>query len=258
MRAKGAVHLALGDGGRLSDYRAEGALRALFPRACDRVEAILINTAGGVTGGDRFRLSADVDAGHLVITTQSAERIYRAAHGSTGQVVNQITVASGASASWLPQEVILFEGCALDRELRVDLGPSARFLGVESVIFGRHAMGEALRDIRYDDTITLRRAGRPIYSDRIVIAGDAMARMARAGAGQGAGAMASLFLAAPDAARHLEALRAILPALGAASAPCDDLLVVRLLARDGRALRHTLLPLMSVLAQGPLPRSWSL
>ena len=57
----------------------EGAARARMPRVTRREppEAVLINTAGGLTGGDRFETEVRVGAGaHAVITTQASEKIY--------------------------------------------------------------------------------------------------------------------------------------------------------------------------------------
>ena len=42
-------------------------------------EAILINTGGGLAGGDRFSFDITAEAGAtLTVTSQAAERVYRA------------------------------------------------------------------------------------------------------------------------------------------------------------------------------------
>ena len=60
-RARGAVELsskAFEGRSVLAGLRQSGAFKVLFPRSQGTLQAILINTAGGVTGGDRFALEA--------------------------------------------------------------------------------------------------------------------------------------------------------------------------------------------------------
>ncbi|SIT04019.1 urease accessory protein [Roseivivax lentus] len=246
----------------LDRFRTRGALKMLFPVRTPRAEAILINTAGGLTGGDRLQLSVEVQAGaHLTMTTQAAERVYRARE-DTARVTSDITVGAGAHLSWLPQELIVYEGGALDRRLAIDLDASASLLMVEPVIFGRRAMAETLRAGHLSDRIRVSRAGRPLYLDGTELHGDIAATLARRALGQGAGAMASLLYVAPDAGAHLDALRAALraalPATGGASLLAPDTLALRCLAEDGFALRAALLPILDRLSRDTLPASWRL
>ena len=56
-----------------------GSLRVRFPH-CDGagLDAVIVNTGGGMTGGDRFDLGIKVGAGADVsVTTAAAEKIYR-------------------------------------------------------------------------------------------------------------------------------------------------------------------------------------
>lgn len=261
-RAEGHLSLATKARGRTSAIdrlRAQGAMKALFPRRADRgIEAIVINTSGGLTGGDRLTVEARAGAGSsLCLTTQAAERAYRAASG-VARVETVLAAEAGAEMHWLPQELILYEGARLERRLRAALAPDARFLLVEPVIFGRAAMGEVLHDVRFRDRIEIFRAGLPLYADGLFLRGDVAAQMARPALGGGAGAMAQVVYAAPDAGAQLAPVRALLPASGGASMPGPDLLVVRLLAGDGHALRSTLLPILDRLSRDRLPTSWRL
>ncbi len=57
-----------------------GSLRVRFPNGerADTLDAVMVNTAGGMTGGDRFDLAVDVGSGaKLTVTTAAAEKIYR-------------------------------------------------------------------------------------------------------------------------------------------------------------------------------------
>lgn len=245
---------------RLRDLRQSGATKLVFPRQLDpSLEAILINTAGGVTGGDRFDLSISLDAAaHLVLTTQAAERAYRAQAGEVGRVTTKLRVEQGARLDWLPQELILFDGSALTRKLDIDLAQDAQLLMVEPLVFGRAAMGEMLHDISFQDRIVIRRDGVPLYRDGIDLRGDAAAQLARPSIANGAGAMASVVLVRPDASAVLPRVRKNLPATAGASLIADDTLVLRHLAEDSFALRRDLLPILELLSNRNLPTSWRL
>lgn len=240
--------------------RQSGATKLVFPRQITpKMEVILINTAGGVTGGDRFTLSTRVEAGAcLTLTTQAAERAYRAQTGEVGRVSTKLHAQSGARLNWLPQELILFEGAALHRKLDIDLAPDAQLLMVEPVVFGRAAMGETLHNINFHDRITIRRAGEPLYMDAVAIRGDATAQLARTAIANGAGAMASVVLVRPDVATVLQKIRPALPATAGASLIAEDTLVLRHLAKDSFLLRRDLVPLLERLSNRNLPTSWRL
>jgi urease accessory protein len=235
-----------------------GCLKALFSRDPSRVDAILINSAGGLTSGDTLSVRCEVGAGaSTAITTQAAERAYRAVD-EPAQVTTQIRVAEQATMLWLPQELILFDGAALDRRLNVDLAESARLLLVEPVIFGRTRMGESLEDIFFHDRISIDRAGVPFYRDNTRTVGDAKKTLGRLAVADGAGAMASLVYVGDDAKGRYHQLWSSLPSTSGGSLLQDDLLVMRLLAKDGFELRKTLLPILDLLTDNTLPTSWRL
>ncbi len=245
---------------RIGDLRQSGSLKLVFPRTFRAdIETVLVNTAGGITGGDYFAADFDVQRGAtLTVTTQAAERAYQAQPGTAGRVQTDIDVQSDAQLHWLPQELILFERSALRRRLAINLAAEARLLMVEPVIFGRVAMGEALRHINFQDRITITRAGKPLYIDAVHLRGDATAHLARNAIANGAGAMASLVLVRPDAAAQLAPIRAALPDTAGASLIADDTLVMRQLAADGYELRRALLPILDRLTDNALPTSWRL
>lgn len=245
---------------RLRDLRQSGSLRLVFPQTHrPEAEVILVNTAGGITGGDQFSLDIEVQTGAaLNMTTQAAERAYRAQSGEIAGVTTDVSVQNEARLNWLPQELILFDHCALQRRLSVDLALKARFLMVESVVFGRAAMGEALREVTFQDRIGIRRDGRPLYIDGIDLHGDAAAHLARPAIAGGAGAMASVIMVDPDAQSHLTTVRALLPQTAGASLLADDVLVIRLLAATSFELRRNLIPILEHLSNNTLPTSWRL
>lgn len=219
----------------------------------------MINTAGGITGGDRFAL--EVRAGYgasLSLTTQAAERAYRAQFGEIGQVDTKLVVEEDAQLKWLPQELILFDHCALRRKLNIQLAKTARLLMVEPVVFGRTAMNEVLSDVYFEDRVSIWRDGAPLYVDGMNLHGNAAAHLTRSAIAGGAGAMASIVMVDPRAAGVLTTVRERLPQTAGASLLRDDTLVVRHLATDSLELRRALVPVLDLLTENTLPTSWRL
>ncbi len=244
----------------IENLRHSGALRLVFPKTQDPMTTIAVNTAGGLTSGDRMSLECRAKAGaQLVVSTQAAERAYRAER-DFAEVRTVLAVEDNAQLHWLPQELILFDGCRLRRQLRIDLAPSARLLMVEPVIFGRAAMGEQLSNAQWKEHIAIYRNSIPLYLDRTHLCDDVQSLLGRRAVAQGANAMASLVYVGPDAEARLMRMRnqAMLPPLAGASLLEPNTMVARILAEDGFSLRQALLPLLDWLSNDTLPKTWRL
>ncbi|MEP1767822.1 MAG: urease accessory protein UreD [Sulfitobacter sp.] len=262
-RAQGEVDLSMfhRDGAtHLSGLRQSGCMKCILPQVFrPDAEAVLVNTAGGVTGGDAIRVRARVGANsQLSMTTQAAERIYRTSDGTNGRIDTRIEVEAGARLNWLPQETILFDQSRLRRDLQFNLAADARLLLCETLVFGRAAMGEDLRQLYLDDRIRVMRDGRPVYLDGIRFEGDIGAQLARGAITNGAGALATLVFAAPDAEALLPHVRALLPDTAGASLRSPELLVLRAVAGDSLDLRRYMIPVLEKLSGQSLPAVWRL
>ncbi|MDQ2090860.1 urease accessory protein UreD [Marimonas arenosa] len=260
-RAHGHVHLSVKrDGPRtaIDTLRQAGSSKLLFPRRTGpEIEAVLLNTAGGVTGGDRFAVDIEAQSGTaMTLTTQAAERAYAAQPGETGVIRSSLLLGEDVAFNWLPQETILFAGCALDRSLAVEMAASSRLLVSEILVFGRGAMGETLTCGTFLDRIEVRRGGEKLFLDAIALHGNIAAHLERAAIAAGSGAMVSVVYVAPDAEAYLGPLRAMLPETAGVSLIGADLLFLRALAQDSFALRQMLIPILVRLTKTPLPRCW--
>ena len=263
MRANGEVSLDTkpGAGGTvLRRLRQSGSLKCFFPRnSGPGLQAILLNCAGGVTGGDRFMIYAHAEAGTvLTLATQAAERIYRARTGEIGRIESRLEVSENARVNWLPQETILFNGCSLERSLQVELHDDAALLLSESLVFGRVEMGEVLTSAFFRDRIEVQRTGVPVYLDLVHLEGDVRAQLDRPGGAGGARAMTTLVYVASDAEARLAVLRGLVPHRAGVSLLHRDVLVMRLLARDSHEMRSDLVPILNLLSYAGLPRCWSI
>ncbi|MEO1601451.1 MAG: urease accessory protein UreD [Pseudomonadota bacterium] len=260
-RARGAVRVAVRSGPRgscLDRLYQSGSAKCLLPRLPGRpgeVEAVLLNTAGGIAGGDRFAYSATAAEGAaLTVTTQAAERVYRSI-GGIGALEGRLSIAPGARIDWLPQETILFDGGALDRRLEVDMAADASLLALEAVVLGRQAMGETVRTGHLTDRWRIRRDGCLVHAEALRLSGPVAEIAARPGCWGDARAAATLLYVAPDAADRLTALRERLPDTAGASA-WDGKLVARLLAPTAREFRRALTAALGVF-RPTLPAVWS-
>lgn len=251
-RSRGEV-VATWQAGRLDRLRQAGSAKAI---ALPGPELVVINTSGGLTGGDRLSVDLTVGDGCTVTaTTQTAERFYRAAEG-VARITVTARVGNGARLDWLPQETILFQGCAADRRTEIDLAADAACLSVESLVLGRAAMGETLTRIALRDWRLIRRAGRPVYLDPLAL--DPARLMSGAPGLDGARALSTVVLCAQGAEDAVATARALLtePGVTAAASGFDGRLIVRLMAPDGWPLRRQLLRLLAALRPQPLPRVW--
>jgi urease accessory protein len=254
------VELRLRDGcTALAGLRQAGCLKARFPRPehTGWASIVTLNTSGGIAGGDALSSAFTVrDSARATIAAQASERFYRALPGSAASLVRtRITAEKRAAVEWLPQETILFDRCALDRRLEIELETDSWFLGVEGLVFGRTAMGEQVEFASVRDAIRVRRAGRLVLHDAIRIDGDVAAALRRPAIAGGARAVATLVHVAPDAEAMLDSVREVMPHGGVSAWDC--MLIARMLFADGAALRLAVTNVLRVLRAGrPLPRVW--
>jgi urease accessory protein len=258
-RGEGRVIASARDGKtEIQSLYQDGCAKVRLPHThSDALQAVLMNTAGGLTGGDHIRWSATaMPSAKLVITTPACERVYRSIDGDA-RVENRLVAHEAAHIDWLPQETILFEGSRLARQLDVELHERATLTAVEAVLIGRDAMGESAPNAHLRDTWRIRRNGRLIHAEATALTGDPAERSSLSLL-NGAIAFATVLHVAPDAERKLDAIRALLPESGGASL-IGERLTVRLLARNGLALRRALSPIIALLSSaGSIPRLWTL
>ncbi len=261
-RSEGRVRIAAAQFGavtRVADLAEGGAMRVRMPRGGPGLEAVIVNTAGGVCCGDRFTIEATARLGaHLTVATPAAEKVYRS-DGPLADISVSLAAQEGARLEWLPQETILFDRARLKRRYEVDIAPDATFLSFEGLMLGRLAHGDAMGEGHLEDHWRIRRGGALVYADAFRLEGPIGALLERPAVAAGARALATLLYIAPDAEARLEEARALME-----SAPCEagasawnGILAVRWLAPDIGTLRRAATSFLMAFRKAPLPRVWA-
>jgi urease accessory protein len=257
-RAAGRIALsAAAHGGvtRRDKVYEHGPLRVRFPNVYDgTLEAVFVNTAGGIAGGDRHDL--DMAAGEgasLTVTTAAAEKIYRSL-GPDAEIAVRLSAAARSRLLWLPQETILFDRARLKRRIDVDLDDSATLLMAEAVVFGRSAMGERVEQGMFTDCWRVRCGGRLVFAETVRLDGAVAGRLAEpAVAGGGAAVATVLTVPGDEAAVARIREQSFCGEVGVSA--WNGVAVARLCAKDGASLRRDLCAVIGAFG-GTLPRSW--
>jgi urease accessory protein len=248
--------------GRTRPMRIEesGSMRVRLPKGeGGSLDAVLVNTAGGIACGDRFAAAIEVGPGAAVtVATPAAEKVYRS-DGPVAELAVDLAVGAGGRLDWLPQETILFDRARLARRLHATLAEDARLTVLEAVVFGRRARAEEVTDGLFEDRWRIRRGSRLVYADTLRLAGPIADLLDRPSVANGGRALATLIHAAPDAEARLDAVRERLPSgegVEAAASAWNGLLAVRFCAKAVEALRTGLCPFLVAFRGEPLPRVW--
>jgi len=261
-RAIGRISLAVAaEAGRTRRTRVheEGSLRVRFPNTDPgECEAVIVNTAGGIAGGDRFDLDVEVGAqARLSVSGAAAEKIYRT-HGPDSEIAVRLDVGPGGVLHWLPQETILFDRTRVTRRIDVDLAQDASLVLAEAIVFGRSAMGEALNQGKMVDRWRVRRDGRLVFAETLDLQGAVAQQLSQKAVAGGAAAIATLLVIPGD-----DTVVAMVRALEdrfcgeVGVSAWNGIAVARFCARDGAALRRDLVSVLGALGLGALPRLWS-
>ncbi len=259
-RAVGRVALAVAAASGVSRRKRvheAGALRVRFPNTTDKsnLDAVIVNTAGGMAGGDRFDIDVAVEAGaHLTVTTAAAEKIYRSL-GPDTELRVKLSVGAGGVLAWLPQETILFDQVRLSRSIDVDLAPGAELMLAEAVVFGRSAMGESVAQGHFSDRWRVRVGGALRFAEGFHLDGAIAQKLSRRAVAGGGCAVASV-LKVPGDEGGVAAVRAIDTAGEVGISAWNGIVLARLVAPDGATLRRDLISVLTALGGMPLPRLW--
>ena len=254
-------------GTAIDELYQQGCCKVRFPQSTNgTLEAVLLNTAGGLTDGDTLSNEICWRRGtQATVTTQAAERIYRAATRDVARVTTRISIDDDCLAAWLPQETIVFDGARLARTLKIDMKSTSRLVALESIVFGRRAMGESVDCGAVSDRWLIRIDGRPAFSDNFLVddqlTGPVAEYLDRASVANSAHCVATLVIVADDCNEIVEAARKFAQPTDAivGATRLDRLAVLRILAGDSQAMRTAVGQIVASLGgtlDVRLPRVW--
>jgi urease accessory protein len=269
-RAEGSGRIVLGGsqaGTRIKDVFQRSPVRIMFPRPSgDAVEeAVLINTAGGIAGGDRLEIGVTALANAAIaVTSQAAEKVYRALN-EPARITTRLKACEGAKLAWLPQETIVFNWGRLSRETDIELSSGAELLALEWLVLGRAAHGEEMAGGHIKDSWRVKKDDRLIWADSFLITNEVFAHLHRKALLSRCRAVGTLIYFGPCLDARLQFSRDVALSLACqcAATSVGGLIIVRFAAKlsyDLRAALHSFLQQFSrELGPGPfrVPKMWS-
>ena len=269
-RAEGSGRIVLSGsekGTRIMDIFQRSPIRIMFPRISGAAveEAVFVNTAGGIAGGDR--IESDVTAlanASIAVTSQAAEKVYRALN-EPARIATKLRVCAAAKLAWLPQETIVFNWGRLRRETAIEVSSGAEMLALEWLVLGRVAHGEEMIGGHITDSWRVKKDGRLIWADAFRTTDEVFPHLHRKALFSNCKAVGTLVFFGPDLNARLEFLRAIARSLAChcAATVVRGLMIVRFAAQvpsDMRpGLRHVLQQFSRELGPGPsrVPKMWA-
>jgi urease accessory protein len=263
VRVTGGVHARfLRDGARtvVASIAERGGYRLTRPSTfAPHLEALQVNTGGGIAGGDRIEMRYELGPGvDLVHTTSSGERVYRSP-GAPSRLDVRLVLAPGARLDWLPQQTIVYAGARLERSIEVDMTEDSRLLMVEATTFGRPSSIEGLAPVSLSDQWRVRRGSRLVFAEAVRLSGELAETLARPAVAGGGRASALVLLLTANASDLVEPLRRVLESdlCETGVSAWDGLLVARALARRPGDLIAMLARAIPVLSGRAVPRVWA-
>jgi urease accessory protein len=269
-RAAGSGQIILGDsetGTRIMDIFQKSPIRIMFPRIGGGAveEAVLINTAGGIAGGDRLEFDVTAQAGaSIAVTSQAAEKVYRALN-EPARISTKLKAYEAAKLAWLPQETIVFNRGRVSRETDVELSSGAELLALEWIVLGRAAHGEEMVGGHLTDSWRIKKDGQLIWADSFRVTDQIFPHLHRNALLSNCTAVGTLVYFGPAPHTRLEFLRDVASSLEChcAATFVGGLIIVRfaaIVSSDLRlALRNFLQQFNREFGPGPfgVPKMWS-
>ena len=260
-RARGAIDLVIVSG-KLKRFYQSGSAKIFIPKTYAKTtEAVLVNTAGGLTGGDIFgaKLRADGDT-HLTVSTQTAERVYCALGPQAAKITIDIDLGGKASLHWLPQETILFDGAGFSRHLKVEMDDAASFLASEMMVFGRTAMHETVRQGNISDQWRISRGGRLIHAEALRLDGHIDEKLLQPASADGGVCVATTLYVSCDAEAKADAVRSFFKNhddVRTAVSAWDGKLVIRSVCGNTARLKRLMAQFIEQFRNIANPRVWN-
>jgi urease accessory protein len=130
---------------------------------------LLVNPSGGLVGGDHLSIDLSVgEKAHALISTPSANRVYRSLSKDSVQMVN-LTVGPEGILEWVPEHTIPFAGSRFRQTIDVTLSEGATLMLWDAVASGRIAHGERWKFTTFENQICITTASEASVKEHYVL-----------------------------------------------------------------------------------------
>lgn len=129
----------------------------------------MVNPGAAYPGGDFYTIAVAVrDGARLLLTTQSATKVYRTP-GSCAEQRMTVRLGPGSSLEYVPDQLIAYRGASYRQSTRIDMDLSASLLPAEVVTPGWSPEGAAFRYDSIRMRTDIRRDGRLLAIDNVLL-----------------------------------------------------------------------------------------
>jgi urease accessory protein len=173
--ANSVVARRIGDATVISEARATSPLRLVSPRfpRTRSASVCFVTFGGGLVDGDAIDVSLSVEEGAtLVAFTQASTKVFRGAARQTLEADVRGTLV------FVPHAVACFAGARYTQRIDVALAGEGSCVILDAFTSGRPAYGERWAMESLDLRTTIRRDGRTLVRDALVLDEDIAARLA--------------------------------------------------------------------------------
>jgi urease accessory protein len=223
-------------------------------------ELVLVNTAGGLTSGDKFNYDIDIiKNSNTFVTTQTAERVYKGLEDNAKININ-LKVDNSSKLFWIPQELILFNLCNFTRNIEVKIQPKSNFLMAESMIFGRTAMGEILEKGFIKDNWKIFLNEKLIHAEAICLSDNIKDNLSNIASAQDGVAVSNIFIYGKSFLSKQNEITTLIKNsedVLLSHSIWNDKILVRIVAKDAFNLKKIQKELILIFSDNVLPKVWN-
>lgn len=236
-----------------------GSAKLMLPNTySDMMEAVILNTSGGMTDGDILNIDVEAEACALAMTTQTAERVYRSSGSRPAKLEINISASNKADIHWLPQETIVFNASKFERTLTLNLSPCSNCLVAETIVLGREAMGENICDCYLVDNWRVFRDGKVFHAESLRLSGEVNKIINAAAGGNGGRLLSTILYIGNNLEQVADRLSDLIKQSpsNCALSYWNDRLIIRLTSAHSTSARKDIEKLLLAIRKQPLPRVW--
>ena len=245
---------------QVNKFYQSGSAKVFYPKCYNEFnELVLVNTAGGITSGDLFIYNIDIEKSKIFVTTQTAERAYKG-YENSGQIKVNLSIDSDSSLFWIPQELILFDNCNLNRKIDVNLNTDSNFLLSETTIFGRTAMNENLEKGFFFDNWRIHVENKLIHAEALSLSGDIKNILSGLATAQNNVSICNIFLYGKDFLKNELKLIKTIESFDMnyiAYSSWNDKMLIRIIAKDAYYLKNIQKKILLCVSNNTIPKVWN-